>query len=360
MGWFQDVFDQFDKLAQPWKIKKSDINNSSIGQPLHAFKLMESAFRTTDPIRQTVHTFRNIRDHGLVEGMKQDIHEKGHQNEDWVKNNKAAIIAVATYGIGSYLGVAGSAGSTAGGAATDAGLEGSLGAADALTATGAVGDAAGAAVAGDVATTAGTTLGSTGLGTLAGESGYMLDPVISSAPHIAATGGGLAGYSAGAGIAGQIGMNMVKNGADNQTIKTDANNAANDPANGPSDPSVTKPVINTEGGGMLSKAGNLLESKTGQSLIGLAGNALVGAAQGNETQARIDANTAKYTYNANQWRDPAQLAALKQSVVGGPGVSTGYLDRARQVSNFLNSRQINVPSQPGDPRVVYGTDVRGQ
>jgi hypothetical protein len=111
-------------------------------------------------------------------------------------------------------------------------------------------------------------------------------------------------------------------------------------------------------GGYLSKANDFLKTPIGQGIANIGGSLISGIGKGKEQQAEQDAINQRARYYDTQWRDPNQLAQLKAAVVDNTPISNGYLTRAKQVSDFLNSRQINT-MQPGDPNKVYGSYVRG-
>lgn len=314
--------------------------------------------------------------------------EGDHAGDLIAKYIPYAIAAMSLYG-GITAGLAGVANAGAGGAAGAAG--GTVGGAvDAGAAAGET--AAGAAAASSIpevlvsgtaptlgagAAAAGSAIGA-GAGAAAagaGNTGAQAPTSDSNIPEVTVQGtrptlgGALPGASVGAGIAGGIGAQIA-----NGTLQAQPPSSSTSQGDDISNEDLTKGtkvdvpstfnIGNTGGessgiGGWLTKANDFLKTPIGQGIANVAGSVISGIGSSKEKQAELDQQKELATRYDNAWRDPGQLAQLKASVLDSPTVSTGYLDRARRVSDFLNSRQV--PSlSPGDPNKVYGSYVTGK
>lgn len=309
--------------------------------------------------------------------------EGDHAGDLIAKYIPYAIAAMSLYGgitagLAGAAGSAGEAGAAAGGGAAAGESAAGAGAAAAssipevlVTGTaptlGAGAAAAGGAV-GAGAAAAGSSAGSSGAATQPAASGSNIPEVVVNGTR-PTLGGALPGASVGAGIAGGIGAQIA-----NGTLQAQPPSSSTSQGDDISNEDLTKGtkvdvpstfnIGNTGGessgiGGWLTKANDFLKTPIGQGIANVAGSVISGIGSSKEKQAELDQQKELATRYDNAWRDPGQLAQLKASVLDSPTVSTGYLDRARRVSDFLNSRQV--PSlSPGDPNKVYGSYVTGK
>lgn len=296
----------------------------------------------------------------------------------WQDFAKVAAIYVALIATGGAASSAFGSGASAASAGVGAGAEagGSAGLIDAaggLTGAGAGAGATGAGAtgagvgAGAGAVSAGAAGGSSGLidaaGGLTGLGGTTTAGVGAGAttasstllPAITVTGTSGAGAVGGSGLidaaGGLAGLGgAVAAGSPTPAAQPNYTQPSDTPPGDPQ-PSPTSGV-----GGLLSRASDFLGSPTGKVLTGIGGQVLQGIGAGKAAEAEQEAINERARYYDNQWRDPAQVQALKNAVVEGPKVSTGYLERAQRISDFLS----NGRRAPGDPDKVYGSYVRGE
>lgn len=317
--------------------------------------------------------------------------EGDHAGDLIAKYIPYAIAAMSLYG-GVTAGLAGVANAGAGGAAGAAG--GAVGGAvDAGAAAGETAAGAGAAAASSIpevlvsgtaptlgagAAAAGSAIGA-GAGAAAagaGNTGAQAPTSDSNIPEVTVQGtrptlgGAMPGASVGAGIAGGIGAQIANGTLQAQPpASTSSTSKVDDVSNEdltkgtkvdvPSTFNIGNTGSDSTLGGWLTKANDFLKTPLGQGLANVGGSLIEGYGKGKEQQTSLDQQKELATRYDNSWRDPGQLAQLKASVLDSPTVSTGYLDRARRVSDFLNSRQV--PSlSPGDPNKVYGSYVTGK
>lgn len=103
------------------------------------------------------------------------------------------------------------------------------------------------------------------------------------------------------------------------------------------------------GGGFLSKAMDFIKSPGGGTLVG---NVVSGIGQGMAQKALIAEQNKQARYYDKQWRDPKQTEALQNSV-RNIDVPSGYLDRARRVSSFVEGRPYgSMPADTEDSNTV--------
>jgi hypothetical protein len=239
-----------------------------------------------------------------------------------------ALAIAAPYAIPAIAG-AGTGGAAAGTAAAETAAAGT-------TAAG-VGGATGGALAGGAAGTA------------------TLAPVVVTG----AAGGGGALAQAGAALAGGA---LAAGGGGGGGSSASAAPETAQPSPGAQEPAPPSnaPIAGTQPatskvGGFLSQANDFIKSPIGQGLVNVGGSIIQGVGKGQAAQAEQDAINERTRYYDTQWRDPAQLQALRAAVAESPQAPRGYLERAQRVNDFMNQQRM----QPGDPNKVYGDYVRG-
>ena len=113
--------------------------------------------------------------------------------------------------------------------------------------------------------------------------------------------------------------------------------------------------------GFISKAagavGKFAASPAGLQLIG---NAAQGVAQGAQAERLIKEQRREQERIDAQFRDPAKIQQLQEVAARPVDLGRGFIERARNVANFMNNRPGSGPSvQPGDPNNAFGRYVVG-
>lgn len=115
--------------------------------------------------------------------------------------------------------------------------------------------------------------------------------------------------------------------------------------------------IGSAAAGVGSKAANFATSAQG---LTLAGNAAQGYAAGKAQEEVLKEQRREREFYDNQYRDPAKIKQLNDAASRPINLSGGFIDRARQVSEFMNGRPgSGTSAQPGKPEDTYGRYVVG-
>jgi hypothetical protein len=110
-------------------------------------------------------------------------------------------------------------------------------------------------------------------------------------------------------------------------------------------------------GSVAGKVANFATSAQG---LTLAGNAAQGFAAGKAQEEVLREQRREREFYDNQYRDPEKIRQLNEAAARPVNLSGGFIDRARQVSDFMNGRSgSGTSAQPGKPEDTYGRYVVG-
>jgi hypothetical protein len=113
---------------------------------------------------------------------------------------------------------------------------------------------------------------------------------------------------------------------------------------------VAPAVTNAAAPGLMARAGsaamNFLKSPAGGTV---AGSMISGYAQGKQQEAMLEEEERRARYYDAAWRDPSQLTQLHDAASADILTPTGFMNRARRVTQYLDERANRYPVVPGNP-----------